>query len=186
MKFLGRRAMEVATNTIVMVIVAVVVLALSLTLTYNVMCSAEDYQSSISSQNRAEINRLLASSGRVVVPNNAQDARVQGSFMCGSSRTQAVDFALGIQNREAQQRTFDVKITRENPPVANYAMQPNEIIFLYQEESETVTVQPGESFMTSFVINLPLNAPKGQYQYQVRVEDGRTLHGAQIVYVTVR
>ena len=178
MKFRDKRGMEVAASTIVMLIVGIVVLGFSLMITQNLFCSAQEYEATISSQNQQEINRLLAGGGNVVVPNNAKTARTQGSFICGSSRTQAVDFALGIQNRGQGPAEYVISISRESPEGDLF---DNEILFGLDD----IRLGPGEQVVETFIINLPLNAPPGQYQYLVHVQEGGELHGAQIVYVTV-
>ncbi len=203
MKFLGKRGMEIAAGTIIMLIVSIVVLGLALTLTYNVFCAAEDTARDISSQNRDQINRLLTSGGRVVVPDNNREARVEGSFICGSSRSQAVDFAIGIQNRGQTQGGFNVQVNFEGATdnsggeidTAGLFGDNHLLISIGdQDPSSGVTsidisnlnIPNGQTVMGTLIVNLPLNAPQGQYQYSIRVIQGGQLYGAQMAYVSVR
>lgn len=193
MRFLGRRGLELAAGTLVMIIVAIVVLALSLSLTYTIFCAAEEYEATVTSQNRAQINQLLAGGGRVVVPDNAQDARTQGSFLCGSSRSQAVHFVLGVQNRAQGDATFTVEVSRPDTEGDPQPLAPNEILINIEDPqvsgdvvTDTLRLGPGERAVETIVIDLPLGTPSGQYTYLVRViEGGDALYGAQMIHVII-
>ncbi len=195
MKLHGRRGIEIASGTIVMLIVSIVVLGLALTLTYNVFCQAEVMAEQISTQNRDQINRLLTTGGRVVIPNNNQEARVQGSFICGSSRSQPVEFVVGIQNRQQTTQALTVTLeyegTTANPPPSLFP--DSHLIAIFdtaandaQVISQLITLEAGETFMGTFIVNLPLDTPPGQYTYTLVVTYSGGRYGAQTAHVTVR
>ncbi|MFT4249861.1 MAG: hypothetical protein ACMXYD_00675 [Candidatus Woesearchaeota archaeon] len=167
MRFSNKKALELATNTIVLLIVGILILTLSISLTYGVFCTSIEYSEQVDRQSQAQLERLLSTGGRVQVADNTKKVENQGNFLCVGNTQRTAEFVLGIQNNNAvETKTFTIEV------------EPGTYAQLFNE----VTIPARESHSTTilFVYDEPVTEQK---TYTIRVRDETNLYGVQRVYV---
>lgn len=193
MRLFDRRAIELATNIIVMLIVGILIFVLSLGITFGVFCATQEISEDVSLQNERRVEQLLSGGGRVSVADNTKVAQMRGNILCGMSRERTADFVLGIGNDNPNTpQDFLFNVTRVQPPHEGHVQYVQSI----QPQNEIFSIAAREFSTHSLLFVLPGDAVVDQqriYRVTVFVQtddlDGnpmQTPYGVQQLYITPR
>ncbi len=186
-KLLNKKAaIELSMNTLVIIIISLVILGSGITLLYKFIGGAEDTKRLLDERTNTELEYLLVDQGKqVALPLHVADIQAGDSHL----------FGLGILNSDERYGTqFTIHID------LNKAVDKNNELFTEEEKvkklselwllynSEPLLLKENEHRKESILVDIPPNAPKGQYIYDVVVKtaDGKQYGIKQKMVVNVR
>lgn len=162
--FNKKAAIGLAINTIVIVVISIVILGAGIALMRNMVGGAEDIKAQLDRQTEAELENLLIDQGKkVALPLHT------ATIEAGESHV----FGLGILNivEEAYVEEFTINVefssylNNEGDP-SSVTIDPLEWV-LY--DTGPIAVSLSEHHSEVILVDLPENAPKGTYIYNVKV-----------------
>jgi hypothetical protein len=187
MRFLAdmnhKAAVGLSINTLVIVMISLVILGSGVTLLYKFIGGAEDTQRNLDSRTKAQLELLLVDQGQpVALPLHTKTLRR------GDSHT----FGLGILNIGTAGDKFQINValTRQldNGAIvqlseaAKQAIVAEWVLF----NSEEITIAEQEHRKESIYVQVPENAPDGDYIFTATVTAGGAAYpNPQKFYVTV-
>lgn len=160
-----KAAIGLAINTIVVVVIAMVILASGIVLMRNMIGGAEDIKTQLDQQTETELERLLIDEGKkVALPLHTT------ILFAGESHV----FGLGILNIGETDKFF-ITVTiskildRNEDDVTSERSDYAESWLLY--DSEETTIAENEHLSLPILVDVPNDAKKGTYIYNVEVFD---------------
>jgi hypothetical protein len=152
-------AIGLSMNMIVVVLIGVVMLGLGLGLLYKFIGGAEDIKGTLDRQTEMQLERLIDQGRTVALSTNT--ANVKG----GDSRV----IGLGVLNIEEMQTLYlEIPLGKYIDNDGNVQEDaPTETWFLYNDEG--FDLDEDESKKEPISIDIPTDAPKGQYIFSIKV-----------------
>ena len=171
-------AIELATSTIVTIIISLVILAFGIVFLYNLVYGAESIKSDLDERTNEELEHLLTDQGKqVALP--FQTANIYPGenhvFGIGILNTkEEADFTIGVECK--------IYVNEEG---AGGATDKCNGWYLYN--TETFSLEQGEHRKEGIMVNVPNDAPKGEYIFNVNIISGENAYGnPQKFYVNVK
>ena len=183
--FSKKAAIELSMNTLVIIIISLVILGSGITLLYKFVGGAEDLKGKLDERTNTELEHLLVDQGKqVALPLQTAD------IIAGEDHT----FGIGILNIDATNfgDQFSITVTvakiidslgidQTLPPNSEKALS----WVLYN--SEPLTIKENDHASSGILVSIPLDAPKGQYIYNVNVmAKGKQYGNTQKMIVNVK
>jgi|SRR3989338_5868985 len=165
-----RGAVELGINTLVVIIISIVILGGGITLLYKFIGGAEDIKRQLDARTEDEITRLLVDQGKqIALPRHIAEI----------PRGEAHTFGLGILNIYKDANQFTIKVTLDkalNEQGQDLALtaraqhQISESWLLYNQEP--INIAEGEHRSEGIFVEVPQEAAKGTYIFNVQVTQG--------------
>ena len=162
-------AIELSMNMLVVIILSLVIVGGGVTLLYKFVGSAIDIEGDLDSQTQEEIERILIDEGRqTAMPIQTKMVEAGDSTILG----------LGIRNIKPSLDTFSINIEFDRMIDINGMMYQSESdltpLNINPEEwllynTEPFDLETGGYSKEGISINIPKNAPKGEYVYKAKV-----------------
>ncbi len=161
-----KASIELSMNTLVIIIISLVILGSGIALLYQFIGSATDTKNKLDERTNTELEHLLVDQGKqVALPLHvatiqAGDSHLFGIGILNSDKKFGTEFTITIDlnkfvNKNNEDKTTEVKETALTWLL--YTPDP-----LHLEENENTK--------ESILVDIPANAPKGQYIYDVIIK----------------
>jgi hypothetical protein len=183
--FNKKAAIELSMNTLVIIIISLVILGSGIALLYQFIGSATDTKKLLDERTNTELEHLLVDQGKqVALPLHV--ATLSG----GESHL----FGVGILNSDAKKFGTEFVINIElnkfidknNEDKTTELQETAESWLLYTPE--TIKLEENENTKESILVDIPADAPKGQYIYDViiKAKDNKPYGTKQKMIVNVK
>ncbi len=178
-----KAAISMSIETLVIVIISLVVLGLGITLLYKFIGGAEDIKTTLDEQTDAEIDRILVDQGKqVALPRHVADI----------SRGSNHIFGIGILNIGGAGNQFQIqaginKVINEQGQETTSSEDINSINKWLLFNQEPIQIEENQHHKEAILVNIPKDAAKGQFIYNVQVVASGQLYGnVQKIVVNVK
>lgn len=166
----NKGALGLAINTIVVIIIALVILGLGTNLMISWISGAQDLKNELDSKTQAELERMLVDQGKkVALPLHTATVERGNSHV----------FGLGVLNIDVEEYgnefTFEASLSKNR-----YLDEEGEFIALDNSAIQSwllfnpgpVKINENQHYSVSILVNVPTEAFKGKYIFNVKVRDG--------------
>lgn len=172
-------AIGLSINTLVVVIISLVILGAGITLLYKFIGGARDIKEGLDQRTDQELEYLLVDQGKqVALPLHTTTLRGGDGHI----------FGVGILNIGGEGDNFQIQvnppkfINKEGETIENYEAATTWLLY----HDELIIINEGEHHKESISVDLPNDAPKGQYIFNVKIFAGEDQYGnTQKFYVNV-
>jgi hypothetical protein len=186
---MNKKAISLSINTLVIIIISLVILGSGLALLNKFLTQAKEFKGDLDQRTQEELERLLVDQGRrVALPLHT------AVLPAGEEHL----FGLGIMNINSKAE-FKIKVELSRFVDEQDQIRTNEIFdeanswLLYFKEP--ITIEENEPKKEKILVQIPGDAPKGQYIYNVKVfkepftpdsQDANQYGNTQKIVLTVR
>ena len=147
-------------NFLVIIIISIVVLGMGLTLLYKLFSTAEEQKAHLDAKTEDELRRLLIDQGKqLALPFNTISLHGKESYT----------FGLGILNIYTDNQEFNIIVTLSASDPEGITIDTLKWL-LYLKD--TFTIPPGGHKTIPILVEVPGDAPKGKYIFDVEVRRG--------------
>ena len=180
-----KAAIGLSMEILVVVIISIVILVAGITLLRQLIGGAEDIKAGLDQRTNEELERLLVDQGQPVATSIDQ---------ANLNRGESYVFGLGIRNIDATQFGTQFKIDlnlikvvdSQNNDITAQLINSASSWALYN--SEEITILENENRKEPISIDIPSDAPKGEYFFNAKVftADGTQYYHTQRFQVSVK
>ncbi|MDP3639648.1 MAG: hypothetical protein Q8R53_00400 [Nanoarchaeota archaeon] len=180
-------AIGLSVELLVIIILGLVILGAGITFLYQLLGGASELKAELDTRTQQELERLLVDQGKqVALP------RHTATILPGESHV----FGLGILNTGSRGETFTLTVllskaldeneavAYDDPDVPNEALRTASENWLLYNTAE-LRIAENEHRTEGILVDIPNDAPKGTYIYDVKVSVGGQPYGNKLKFTVV-